>query len=98
MASGGIDFITTDGFPAPGLRKTQRFITGHNSEGKGYFVTSDHGDHHRVMGEKQAVANILYSTRETPVELNDDVDIKFAKENEVRMLCLTPNFFSPSLL
>ncbi len=35
------------------------------------------------MGEKQAVMNIIYSTKETPVDLNDDVDIKFAKENEV---------------
>lgn len=82
MAYGGIDYVT-DGFPGPGLRKTQRFITGHDAEGKGYFETSDYGDHHRVMGEKQAVANILYSTKETPVELNGDIDIKFAKENEV---------------
>lgn len=82
MATGGVDFVT-DGWPAPGLPKTQRFITGHDSNGKSYFVTSDHGDHHRVMGEKQAVANILYSTQETPAELSGDGDIKFAKENEV---------------
>lgn len=83
MASGGIGCIT-DGFPAPGLRKTHRFITGHDAEGKGYFQTSDNGDHHRVMGENQAVANILYSTKENPVELNYDVDIKYARDNEVR--------------
>lgn len=87
MATEGIDFVT-DGFPAPGLRKTQRFITAHDSGGRSYFETSDHGDHHRVMGEKQAVANILYSTKENPVELNGDVDIKFAKENEVRLAWL----------
>lgn len=82
MATAAIDFVT-DGFPAPGLRKTDRFITAYNAEGKGYFHTSDNGDHHRVMGEKQAVANILYSTYENPVELNGEVDIKLAKEQEV---------------
>ena len=82
MATGAIDAITK-GYPAPGLRNTERFITAHGADGKGYFHTSDHGDHHRVMGEKQAVMNIIYSTRETPVDLNEDVDIKFAKENEV---------------
>ena len=35
------------------------------------------------MGEKQAVTNILYSTRENPVDLNEDVDVVFAKDNEV---------------
>ncbi|KAI9789485.1 MAG: hypothetical protein M1816_006027 [Peltula sp. TS41687] len=95
----------TDGFPGPGLRKTQRLITAHNAEGKGYFETTDAGDHHRVMGEQQAVANILYSTRDNPVELNGEVDIKFAKENEpglhitngtvVRMIDFGPGLESP---
>ena len=79
----GVNSIT-DGFPAPGLRETQRLVTSHDARGKGYFLTTDHGDHHRVMGEKQAVANILYSTRENPVDLNGDQDIEFAKRNEVR--------------
>lgn len=70
-------------FPAPGLPRTVRHITGHNTEGKSVFLQTDCGDHHRVMGEKQAVANILYSTVETPVDVNGDVDIKHAKENEV---------------
>ena len=78
-----INYITTDGFPAPGLRKTQRLITGHNAEGKGVFLATDHGDHHRIMGEGQAVANILYSTKENPVDLNGDLDVAWAKENEV---------------
>lgn len=82
MATAAIDFVT-DGFPAPGLPETKRFITGYNAEGKSYFHTSDNGDHHRVMGEKQAVANILYSTYENPVELNGEVDIKRAREQEV---------------
>ena len=82
MATAAIDFVT-DGFPAPGLRKTQRLITGHGSDGKGHFLVTDSGDHHRVMGEKQAVAVIPYSTNENPVDLNGDVDVKFARENEV---------------
>ena len=61
-----------------------RLVTSHDARGKGYFLTTYHGDHHRVMGEKQAVANILYSTRENPVDLNGDQDIEFAKRNEVR--------------
>jgi hypothetical protein len=72
------------GWPAPGLRRNVRHITGHNAEGKGIFLSTDCGDHHRVMGNEQAIANIIYSTKETPVELNGDADIKYAKENEVR--------------
>lgn len=73
----------TDGFPAAGLRRTVRHITGHSEEGKSVFLSTDCGDHHRVMGQQQAVANILYSTRETPVELNGNVDIEKAKSEEV---------------
>lgn len=80
--TGAIGFVT-DGFPAPGLTRTRRHITGHNEEGKSVFLTTDSGDHHRVMGEQQAVANILYSTMETPIELNGNVDIQHAKEHEV---------------
>lgn len=73
-----------DTFPAPGLSRIVRHITGHNAEGKSVFLSTDGGDHHHVMGEKQAISNIIYSTNVTPVEVNDDVDIKYAKENEVR--------------
>ena len=83
MATAAHDFITS-GYPAPGLRKTQRLITGHGDDGKGHFIVTDAGDHHRVMGEKQAVAVIPYSTKETPVELNGDVDVEYARDNEVR--------------
>ena len=41
------------------------------------------------MGEQQAVANIIYSTQETPVELNGNVDIEKAAAEEV-----TNYFFS----
>ncbi|OQE10141.1 hypothetical protein PENFLA_c090G05285 [Penicillium flavigenum] len=100
-----INFIT-EGFPAPGLRPTQRLITGNKEEdGKGHFLVTDNGDHHRVMGENQAVANIIYSTNENPVDLNDDKDIKYAQENEpglhitngtvVRMIDFGPGVESP---
>lgn len=82
MTTEAIGFVTK-GFPAPGLRDIQRLITGHGSDGKGHFIATDNGDHHRVMGEQQAVANILYSTFESPVELNGDIDVKRAKEVEV---------------
>lgn len=87
MATAAHDFITS-GYPAPGLRKTQRLITGHGADGKGHFLVTDAGDHHRVMGEKQAVAVISYSTKETPVELNGDKDVEYARENEVRVFPL----------
>jgi len=71
-------------FPAPGLRRTIRHVTGHNAEGKGIFMTTDCGEHHRIIGNEQALANIVYSTKETPVDLANDADLKYAKENEVR--------------
>ena len=93
MATAAHDFITS-GYPAPGLRKTQRLITGHGADKKGHFLVTDSGDHHRVMGEKQAVAVIPYSTKETPVELNGDQDVQFARENEVRSFVLLLLFLS----
>ncbi|KAL8702746.1 MAG: hypothetical protein Q9201_004085 [Fulgogasparrea decipioides] len=104
MADAAKGFIT-DGFPALGLRKTQRLITGHGEDGKGHFLVTDNGDHHRVMGEQQAVAVIPYSTKENPVELNGDVDVSFARENEpglhipsgsvVRLIDFGPGLESP---
>ncbi|KAL4784751.1 hypothetical protein BJX76DRAFT_356737 [Aspergillus varians] len=69
-------------FPAEGLRHARRFITSHNKDGEGVFVVDDDGDHHRVMVEGLAVANIIYSTAETPVDLNDDKDLTYARDNE----------------
>lgn len=71
------------GFPAEGLSNAQRHITGHNSEGQGVFLVSDHGDHHSIMAQGAGVQNILYQTRDSPVELTDNVDIDFAKTNQV---------------
>ncbi|KAJ3574151.1 hypothetical protein NPX13_g4467 [Xylaria arbuscula] len=92
-------------FPAPGLRRTVRHITGHNAEGKGVFLSTDDGDHHRIIGDKQAIGNIIYSTNQTPADLNDDADLKYAKENEpglhvhngsvARMIDFGPNVLSP---
>ncbi|KAF2644243.1 NAD(P)-binding protein [Massarina eburnea CBS 473.64] len=87
------------------LRRTVRHITGLNEEGKAVFLGTDCGDHHRIIGNEQAIANILYSTNETPAELNGNVDLSYAKENEpplhvkngsvVRMIDFGPNVLSP---
>lgn len=79
-----------DNFPAPGLRQVVRHVTGNTGEGQARFLISDHGEHYRYMVDNRAVANIIYSTRETPVDLNGNVDIVKAREQEVR-----PCFFSP---
>ena len=97
MTTAAVGFIT-DGFPAPGLRKTQRLITGHGEDGKGHFLATDAGDHHRIMGEGQAVAVIPYSTTENPVDLNDNVDISAAQENEVGVNSTRENFILASVL
>jgi len=99
----GIDFIKE--FPAPGLRKAERHITGYNEEGKGVFIKDDHGDHHRLMGANQAVQNIIYTTKDNPVELNNDEDLKYARDNEpglhvpngsvVRLIDFGPGLESP---
>ncbi|PHH81249.1 hypothetical protein CDD82_1188 [Ophiocordyceps australis] len=72
----------------PGLSTIQRHITGHNEKGESVFLSTDEGDHFRVMhdersNDKQAVAKIIYSTQETPIELNGDGDIRKAAEKEV---------------
>ncbi|CAI6101389.1 unnamed protein product [Clonostachys chloroleuca] len=104
VVDGGTTLTTkgyiTDGFPAAGLPRTQRHITGHDTEGKSVFLVTDCGSHHRNMGDNQAVANILYSTKETPIECNGDADIKFAEETEasqtrsISMNCIWSNISS----
>uniref|UniRef100_A0A0B7K9C6 Uncharacterized protein n=1 Tax=Bionectria ochroleuca TaxID=29856 RepID=A0A0B7K9C6_BIOOC len=94
IVDGGTTLTTkgyiTDGFPAAGLPRTQRHITGHDTEGKSVFLVTDCGSHHRNMGDNQAVANILYSTKETPIECNGDADIKFAEETEASYIPSPP--------
>jgi len=109
IGSGGIGYVSE--FPAPGLPKAKRLVTGFNEEGKGVFLPEDgpysnvDGDHFRVMGDGQALANILYWTKETPVNLNTDADLKNAHEKEpglhaqngtvVRMIDFGPGLESP---
>ncbi|KAL2824225.1 hypothetical protein BDW59DRAFT_87185 [Aspergillus cavernicola] len=69
-------------FPAEGLRPARRFITSHNGNGEGVFVSDDDGAHHRVMVQGGAVANIIYTTAENPVDMNEDKDLIYARENE----------------
>ena len=70
-------------FPADDLRASQRFITSHNGKGEGIFVATDDGDHHRVMVNGKGVANIIYSTKENPVNVANETDIAYARNNEV---------------
>lgn len=70
-------------FPAPGLYHARRFITSNNEQGQGVFVVDDHGDHHRNMVNGRGLANIIYSTKENPVDLDGDADIAYARDNEV---------------
>jgi quercetin dioxygenase-like cupin family protein len=100
----GAGYIS-QGFPAPGLRRTVRHITGHDAEGRAVFLSTDCGDHHTIIGEQQALGNILYSTNETPVDMNNDKDLLHAKEHEpplhykngtvVRMIDFAPGLLSP---
>lgn len=80
-------------FPAEGLRHARRFITTHNKEGKGVFAVDDDGDHHRIMVDGLAVANIIYSTSGNPVDMNDDNDLVYARDNEVRRFAGQINLF-----
>ncbi|KAI0446149.1 hypothetical protein F4803DRAFT_559547 [Xylaria telfairii] len=108
LSSPRSSYVTGCGFiidGAPGLRQIQRHITGHNSDGKGVFLTTDSGHHHRALFDGRAVANILYSTQESPTELNGDVDVQKAKDREpplhyhngsvVRMVDFAPGVESP---
>ncbi|CAH0054702.1 unnamed protein product [Clonostachys solani] len=100
IVDGGTTLTTkgyiTNGFPAAGLPRTQRHITGHDTEGKSVFLVTDCGSHHRNMGDNQAVANILYSTKETPIECNGDADIKFAQETEASYTPSQPPLHYPN--
>lgn len=69
--------------PVQGLPRVVRHVTGHNAEGKSVFLSTDIGDHHRELVNKSAIANIIYSTRGHPVDLNGAADVKYAHENEV---------------
>ena len=57
--------------------------TGRNAEGTSVFLSTDDDDH-RELVNKSAIATINYSTYQHPIELNNDVDIEHAHENEVR--------------
>lgn len=46
---------------------------------------TDHGDHRDPMLGGAAAQNIMYSSRGNPVELTDNVDVDFAKENKVSL-------------
>ncbi|KAI5918780.1 hypothetical protein F4810DRAFT_715142 [Camillea tinctor] len=94
-------------FPADDLRPIKRYLTTHNSDGKAVFVSSqgDDGDHHRVMVRGKGAANIVYSTKENPVDLTDEKDLEYARSVEpgihvpngtvARMIDFAPGAESP---
>lgn len=67
-------------FPGEGLPDIKRYITTHDENGEGVFLPSDNGDHHAMMGNGRGVQSVIYTTKEAQIELNDEADIKFAKE------------------
>jgi len=75
-------YIKTLGHPIQGLPRTVRHITTHDSDGKSVFLSTDVGDHHKELVNKSALANIIYSTHEHPVNLNNEVDVAYAHKNE----------------
>ncbi|KAI0547919.1 hypothetical protein F4679DRAFT_552566 [Xylaria curta] len=68
-------------FPAPGLRVPNRYISGHNEKGESVFLRTDHGDHQTVMLGGAAAQNIFYSSESNPIELTDNADLEFIKNN-----------------
>lgn len=73
------------GFPAEGLSEPQRLITGHDAKGRSIFLPTDSGDHQAIMVAGAASQSIMYSANKVPVDMNEDADVKFAKENPVRI-------------
>ncbi|KAK7906572.1 hypothetical protein PG985_016309 [Apiospora marii] len=86
-------YVTTS-HPIQGLPRVVRHITGVNTEGQSVFLSTDTGDHHRELVKKSGLANILYTTGEHPVDLNNDADLKYARENEVSPNQLRPLYCS----
>ncbi|MCJ1311387.1 hypothetical protein MMC25_005058 [Agyrium rufum] len=92
-------------FPGEGLPDIKRIITGHNAKGESVVIHEDNGAHQDVMGNGRGVMNIIYSTHENPVEMTDDVDVKYAREHGpglherngsvVRMIDFAPGQESP---
>ncbi|OJJ04861.1 hypothetical protein ASPVEDRAFT_74329 [Aspergillus versicolor CBS 583.65] len=68
-------------FPGEGLPDIRRFITTHNAQGEGIFLPTDNGDHQALMANGRGVQNIIYSTHGDAVDLNDEADLAFARDN-----------------
>ncbi|KAI0879969.1 uncharacterized protein GGS22DRAFT_193745 [Annulohypoxylon maeteangense] len=69
-------------FPAPGLRDPFRYITGYNDKGDSVILQSDHGDHRDIMLGGAAAQSIMYSSSGNPVDLTNNADLEFAKNNQ----------------
>lgn len=69
--------------PVQGLPRVVKHITTRDAQGRSVFLSTDIGDHHRELANKSAIANVLYSTSQVPVDLKDNVDLKHAQQKEV---------------
>lgn len=65
-----------------GLQPPRRLITSHNRSGQGIFVSDDSGDHQRVIMGGKSSASVMYSTSSLPIDMNDEFDLAFARNNE----------------
>lgn len=77
------------GFPGTGLPDIKRYITTHNAQGEGVFLPSDNGSHQSLMGGNGAgaggaVQNIMYTTQGSAIDMNEEADLKWARDNAVR--------------
>ncbi|KAL8824039.1 MAG: hypothetical protein Q9191_005345 [Dirinaria sp. TL-2023a] len=64
------------------LQPPRRLITSHNQSGQGVFVSEDSGDHQRVIMGGKSSARVIYSTKSLPIDMNDEADLDFARNNE----------------
>lgn len=69
--------------PVEGLPRVVSYIAGHNEEGKSVFLSTDSNEHHRELVNKSVIANTIYPAEHHPVELNGELDTKYAYHNEV---------------
>ncbi|CAN8106527.1 unnamed protein product [Discula destructiva] len=71
--------------PAHRLTSVVRHITTTNAQGDSVFLPTDIGDHRLELFNQSAVANILYCTKQVPVDLDDEVDVDYVRKTKPSM-------------
>lgn len=69
-----------------GLRNITRYTTTVDSNGKGVFSKADQGDFEATMGDGRVARFDLFQAGQVPLNMNNDADIKWSAENQVRNL------------